>query len=200
MSEGRNIGVMGGSFNPVHIGHLLLADYLTQFAGLDEVWLMLSPLNPIKASPEELIDDRSRLQMLRIACRHTPAVKPCDVELTMPRPSYSIDSLSRLAELNPDCRLHLIIGSDNWLIFDRWRDWQEIISRFSPIIYPRPGYDIDPDFLPEGVSLIKAPTFDISSTFLREAIASGHDMRPYLPEGVWDYITTHNLYKTSLRK
>lgn len=185
---------MGGSFNPVHIGHLLLADYLTQFTSLSQVWLMLSPLNPLKENPENLIDDAHRLEMLRIATRNTPGILPCDIELTMPRPSYTINSLRRLSEQHPSVRFSLVIGSDNWAIFNRWRSAEEIIERFSPIVYPRPGYPVDKASLPSEVTLVEAPVFDISSTFLREAIAQGHDMRLFMPDGVWDYIKTNHLY------
>lgn len=187
---------MGGSFNPIHIGHILLADYLTQFTSLNQVWLMLSPRNPLKENPESLIDDTQRMEMLRIATRHTPRILPCDIELTMPRPSYTINSLNRLNELNPAVRFSLVIGSDNWAIFNRWRNAGEIIERFSPIVYPRPGYPVEKTSLPPQVTLVDAPVFDISSTFLRKAMEHGHDMRLFMPDGVWDYIKTNHLYTT----
>lgn len=190
---------MGGSFNPVHIGHILLADYLTQFAGLDEVWLMLSPLNPLKECPESLIDDGLRLEMLRIATSETPRINPCDIELSMPRPSYTINSLNKLEAEHPDKKFSLVIGSDNWAIFDHWQQADEIISRFSPIIYPRPGYPVDKTSLPNNVTLVEAPVFDISSTFLRNSIAAGHNMQLYVPQGVWNFICTHNLYNYSTK-
>lgn len=188
---------MGGSFNPVHIGHIMLADYLVQFGGLDEVWMMLSPLNPLKAAAavaRSIVSDGHRLAMLDIACSELHGVRPCDIELSMPRPSYSIDSLTRLAEKNPDCRVRLIIGSDNWKVFGRWRCANEIIERFSPIVYPRPGYEVTRYTLPTGVDLIDAPMFGISSTFVRDSIAGGHDMKLYLPRGVWQYIIDNGLY------
>ena len=190
----KMIGIMGGSFNPIHIGHLLLADYLVQFGGLDSVWLMLSPCNPLKCGLDAA-PDHHRFRMLQIACSETQGVKPCDIELSMPRPSYSIDSLRKLAELHPEAEIHLVIGSDNWLIFDRWREHQAILKEFSPIFYPRPGYPVDSTSLPEGVRLVEAPVFEISSTFLRSAIRDGHKMDPYMPAGVGDYIRGHNLYK-----
>lgn len=191
----RNIGILGGSFNPVHIGHVLLADYLTQFAGLDEVWLMLSPQNPLKVSDgTRPAPDSARLEMLRLATDGCSNVHPCDIELTMPRPNYTIDSLSLLAARYPETDFCLVIGSDNWNIFNRWRDYRKIMDLFAPIVYPRPGYPVDTSALPSGITLVDAPVFDISSTFLRKAIAAGHDMRLFLPRGVWDYITTNRLY------
>lgn len=186
---------MGGSFNPVHAGHLMLADYLVQFGGLDEVWLMLSPLNPLKADQDAPTDDSHRMEMLRIATRHTPHVGVTDIELSLPRPSYSCTSLRALRERYPECRFSLVIGSDNWLCFDRWRNHREIIAEFTPVIYPRPGYPVDPATLPDGVSIVDAPVFEISSTFIRSAIAEGHDMTNFLPPGVYEYICAESLYK-----
>ena len=195
MIRKRKIGVLGGSFNPIHIGHILLADYLVQFSTLDEVWLMLSPLNPLKVHDgDNMVSDSLRLDMLETACSGHPDIIPCAIELTMPRPSYSIDSLGLLSSRYPECEFHLIIGSDNWNIFDKWRDWQTIIRRFRPIVYPRPGYPVDPASVPEHVTLTEAPVFDISSTFLRKAIAEGHDMELFLPSGVWDFIKSNKLY------
>lgn len=191
----HRIVVMGGSYNPVHIGHMLLADYMVQFLGFDETWMMLSPRNPLKQDAGDMAPDASRLEMLKIACRDTRHVKPCDVELSLPRPSYSITSLTRLQEQHPDCSFRFLIGSDNWLSFSRWREPQQILDRFKPIVYMRPGYPVDEKTLPEGVTLVREPVFEISSTFIRRGIASGRDMRLYLPEGVWQYITEHNLYR-----
>ncbi len=191
----RNIGILGGSFNPVHIGHILLADYLVQFTDLDEVWLMLSPQNPLKVSDAtQPAPDCVRLNMLHLATDSCQRIFPCEIELTMPRPNYTIDSLTLLAKQYPNADFRLVIGSDNWNIFDRWREHRTIISRFSPIVYPRPGYTVDKASVPADVTLVDAPVFDISSTFLREAIAAGHDMRLFLPEGVWNYIKTNKLY------
>lgn len=189
------IGILGGSFNPVHAGHIMLADYIVRFTPLSQIWLMLSPLNPLKADSSQLIDDRDRLEMLRIATENNPRLRPCDIELSMPRPSYSFDSLSLLSELYPRTRFSLIIGSDNWLIFDRWKHHDKIIRRFDPIIYPRPGYDVDPESLPPNVTLVNAPTIDISSTFIRDAIAAGKRMDAFLPPGVAEYINDNHLYR-----
>lgn len=196
MSRRPVIGILGGSFNPVHAGHIMLADYLAQFSGaVDEVWLMLSPLNPIKENPGALIADSHRLAMLRIATSATPGLRVCDIELSMPRPSYTINSLERLRVTHPDCDFRLIIGSDNWLVIDRWRDSERIITDYAPIVYPRPDYDTDATAMRGNAILVKAPTVDISSTFIRDAIAAGHNMNSFLPHGVMDYINEHNLYR-----
>lgn len=195
MTPRPRIGILGGSFNPVHLGHIQLADYIVQTTPLTSVWLMLSPRNPLKQYPADMPSDAQRMDMLRIAAQASPRLEATDIELSMPRPSYTIDSLRRLRSLHPDVDFSLVIGSDNWLVFDQWRDWQSIIAEFHPVIYPRPGYPVDPETIPDGVTLVSAPMLDISSTQLRQAIASGLDMNLFLPAGVMDYILTNNLYR-----
>ncbi|MDE5665168.1 MAG: nicotinate-nucleotide adenylyltransferase [Duncaniella sp.] len=187
------IGILGGSFNPVHIGHLMLASYMQQFGGFDEVWLTLSPLNPIKAGSDELIPDLMRLKMLEIAIGTSKGLNVCDYELTMPKPSYTINTLRYLEKRYPRHTFKLIIGSDNWKIFDQWKDHESILSDFGVVVYPRPGYPVGTIY-EDGVDVINAPTADISSTFLRKAIARGKDMSHFLPNGVFDYIKQNKLY------
>lgn len=187
------IGILGGSFNPVHIGHLMLASYMQQFGGFDEVWLTLSPLNPLKAGSDELIPDLMRLKMLEIAIGTSNGLNVCDYELTMPKPSYTINTLRYLEKRYPRHTFKLIIGSDNWKIFDQWKDHESILSDFGVVVYPRPGYPVGTIY-EDGVDVINAPTADISSTFLRKAIARGKDMSHFLPNGVFDYIKQNKLY------
>lgn len=189
------IGVLGGSFNPVHIGHMMLASYIQQFTDLDEVWLSLSPLNPLKAGSDELIPDLIRLKMLELAIGNTSGLNICDYELSMPRPSYTINTLRYLAKRYPRHNFKLIIGSDNWKIFDQWKDHEAIISEFGVIVYPRPGYQVGTIY-DDGVDVVNAPMADISSTFIRKALARGWNMNYFLPQGVYDYIIKNNLYGT----
>lgn len=187
------VGIFGGSFNPVHIGHLMLASYMQQFGGFDEVWLMLSPLNPLKSNPEELIPDITRLRMLELAIGDTPGIAVNDIELSMPRPSYTINTLRYLSKRYPRHNFKLIIGSDNWKRFGEWKESEEIIENYGVVIYPRPGYPVGTIY-DAGVEVVNAPVADISSTFIRRGIARGKDMRFFLPQGVYDYIKTHQLY------
>lgn len=189
---GKNVGILGGSFNPVHIGHTMLASYLSQYTMLDEVWLLLSPRNPLKDS-SILVNDAHRLAMLQIATDSMAKVEVCDIELSLPRPSYTINSLKVLSQRYPQHSFRLIIGSDNWLIFDKWKDSESIINDYGIIIYPRPGYHIT-EPLPSGVELIEAPTVNISSTFIREGFAEGKNMEAFLPNGVTQYILTNQLF------
>ena len=189
---GKNVGILGGSFNPVHIGHTMLASYLSQYTMLDEVWLLLSPRNPLKDS-SILVNDAHRLAMLQIATDSMAKVEVCDIELSLPRPSYTINTLKVLSQRYPQHSFRLIIGSDNWLIFDKWKDSESIINDYGIIIYPRPGYHIT-EPLPSGGELIEAPTVNISSTFIREGVAEGKNMEAFLPNGVTQYILTNQLF------
>ncbi len=183
---------MGGSFNPVHTGHLMVANYLRQVAGLDEVWLSLSPANPLKPDAHP-VDDAQRLEMLTTALAGSTGLRAIDTELSLPRPSYTLRLLETLSSQYPDYHFKLIIGSDNWQLFDRWRDPETILDKYGVIIYPRPGYDID-EPSDSRAQLVKAPTVDISSTFIRDSIARGIDMNYFLPLSVYNYIKQHNLY------
>ncbi|MCH5326687.1 MAG: nicotinate-nucleotide adenylyltransferase [Duncaniella sp.] len=187
------IGLLGGSFNPIHIGHLMLASYMQQYVGFDEVWLMLSPLNPLKVDTADLIPDIRRLQMLDIAIGDAKGLVVNDIELSMPRPSYTINTLRYLSKKYQRHTFKLIIGSDNWKIFSQWKDSEEILDDYGVMVYPRPGYPLGTVY-DDRVEIVKAPVTDISSTFIRQGIARGRDMRYFLPVGVYDYIKTNNLY------
>lgn len=192
------IGILGGSFNPVHVGHMILASYLSQWGYVDEVWLTLSPRNPLK-DPSELIPDLRRLAMLNIAVKGSDNIDICDIELSMPRPSYTIRTLELLRERNPDKKFKLIIGSDNWRNFDRWREPQKILDEFGVIVYLRPGYPVAKSNV-EGLEIANAPLLDISSTFVRQAISRGRDMNYFLPAGVYKYIKDNKLYVPDIKK
>lgn len=192
------IGILGGSFNPVHVGHMILASYLSQWGYVDEVWLTLSPRNPLK-DPSELIPDLRRLAMLNIAVKGSANIDICDIELSMPRPSYTVRTLELLRERNPDKKFKLIIGSDNWRNFDRWREPQKILDEFGVIVYLRPGYPVAKSNV-EGLEIANAPLLDISSTFVRQAISRGRDMNYFLPAGVYKYIKDNKLYVPEIKK
>lgn len=192
------IAVMGGSYNPVHIGHMMVAQYVAQWChGIDRVMMVLSPANPLKKGTTDMVADHHRLAMLRLACSQSDdIVIASDIELSMPRPSYTIDTLRRLKAENPSDNFRLVIGSDNWKCFNRWREADTIISDFGLIVYPRPGYPRAsvPRHLASRVTVIDAPVTEISSTWIRRAIGHGQKVNFFLPPGVHEYISQHNLY------
>ena len=173
---------------------MIVASYIAGWTDIDEVWLTLSPENPLKRRHDGATD-ADRLSMLRTACGNSDTLKVCDVELGMPRPSYTVNTLRFLRDRYPECDFTLIIGSDNWKIFDRWHAAEEIIKEFGVTVYPRPGYPVDSRTLPEGVAYADAPTVSLSSTFLRQAISLDMPVRHMVPDGVEQYILQERLYK-----
>lgn len=188
------IGLFSGSFNPIHMGHLILASYCVEYGAFDEVWLSVSPHNPLRERVSA-DDDAHRCAMVQAAVSEILRVKYCDIEFSLPQPSYTIATLEALRKRYPEHEFTLIIGADNWKIFDRWYEWQRIIDEYHVCIYPRAGYEIDADALPERVSYVDAPLVELSSTMVREGVAAGRDMTAFLPYGVYKYIVKNNLYK-----
>ena len=191
----RRIGIYSGSFNPIHLGHVRLADYICSAGLVDEVWLMVSPLNPLKQG-QTLEADVHRLAMATVATAHCSKVQPSDFEFDLPKPNFTYRTLTQLRAVYPDCDFTLIVGSDNWLIFDKWRNWQEIIDEFGLLVYPRPGYDVDESTMPTNVRLLaEAPVTDLSSTEIRAALTQSGDTSEMLHPNVKDYIIAHHLYR-----
>lgn len=183
-------GIFSGSFNPIHIGHLALANYLCEYGGLDEIWFMVSPQNPLKAQ-SELWDDDLRLKLAELATEDYPRFQVSDFEFQLPRPSYSVHTLEKLRETYPDREFYFIIGADNWERFGRWYESERIIKENQILVYPRPGYNIDEGQLPATVRVVQTPLLEISSTFIREALTEGKDVRYFLHPKVWKYIIEH---------
>lgn len=190
-----NIAIYSGSFNPIHTGHAMLASWVSQYLPeVDELWLMVTPRNPLKAKADN-VSDEHRLNMARIVASGLPKVHVSDFEFSLPLPSYTYCTLCELAKSRPGDNFRLLIGSDNWLIFNQWRNAEEIIREFGLYIYIRPGYPVDIAGLPANVSLLAdAPQTDISSTFVREGLRHRLNMNYFVPEGVNDYIMKHQLY------
>ncbi len=190
----RRIGIFGGSFNPIHNGHAIIASYIMQHGGLDQLWLMVSPQNPLK-QPHEMAGELHRLRMTEMVSHRIDGVETSAFEFTMPRPSYTIDTLHALQDRFPDDEFWLVIGADNWAVWDRWRSHDEIIQQFHVLIYPRLGYEVSiPDELANRVRLVNAPIIELSSTTVRELLSRGQSIAFYVPADVEQYIVKHQLY------
>lgn len=191
----KTIAIYPGSFDPPHLGHVMVASYVAQWGGNDAVWLMPSGVNPLKLDNAPKASDEDRLQMCRLSVEDIPGVEVSDLELQLPRPSFTYKTLRALKEAYPDYDFRLIIGADNWQVFNRWRDADKIISEFGLIIYQRPGYEISLNDLPENVRVLtECPLMLISSTFIRRAIAAGKSPAGFLPKDVTKYIEGRGLY------
>ena len=177
-------GIFGGSFNPIHNGHISLARQLREKAGLDEVWLMVSPQNPLKASAD-LLDDEIRLKMALLAVEGEEGIVASDYEMHLPKPSYTWNTLQALKQDYPDREFVLMIGGDNWALFDKWYRADDIRENFQIIVYPRRGSEGGI----EGLELI-----DISSTEIRDCIKAGKPIDHLVPKAVAEYIKEHELY------
>lgn len=189
------IGIYSGSFNPVHVGHISLVEYIVKQNIVDQVWLIRSPQNPLKVN-SSLLSDEHRAEMLRLATEGRQGLSISTIEDNLPKPNYTINTLRALQEQYPDEEFYLIIGADNWDIFDKWKDWDIIIRDFHLIVYPRPGYEypeIDQESFPT-VQVVDAPQFDLSSTEIRDLIKEGEPITGYVDEKVEEYIIANNLY------
>lgn len=190
-----NIGIFSGSFNPVHTGHLILANYIAEFTEIEEVWFVVSPQNPLKTE-NQLSDEYIRFKMVEIALEKYTKLKASDFEFSMPRPSYTIDTLDALQEKYPEHTFTLIIGADNWSYFENWKEHDKILENYKLKVYPRLGYRISiAKKIKTKVEALDSPVIEISSTFIRENIKAGRNVRPLLPDNVYDYIAENKLYK-----
>lgn len=176
----KKTGIFSGSFNPIHIGHLALANWLCEFEGLDEVWFLVTPHNPLKKK-EDLMDDGQRLELVRAAIGDYPKFKASDFEFHLPRPSYTVNTLQALSETYPDHQFHFIMGADNWQNIWKWKDSETLLSKYPILVYPRLGYEVIIPGQYPNIKCVNAPIMEISSSFIRESIKEGKDLRFFLP-------------------
>lgn len=177
--------LFGGSFNPIHWGHIGLAEQVLRDDWADEVWLLVSPQNPLKRSTD-LAPEATRLALARRALQGHDRIEASDFEFGLPRPSYTFQTLTALRAQFPERDFRLLIGADNWHIFDRWAHAAEIVATTEILVYPRTGYPIEAETLPATVHLVQAPLFPYSSTDIRAALRRGEDVRKMIPEDIID--------------
>ena len=185
MSDSRHIALFGGSFNPLHNGHLSLARHVLRHCPVDEVWLMVSPHNPLKEQAE-LLPESVRYGLAAKALEDESGIRASNFEFSLPRPSYTWRTLRALVQKYPGCRFSLLIGADNWHVFPRWAHSEEILSSHSLFVYPRPGYPMCANALPPNVHLVNAPQFPFSSTDVRNGVRRGADISAMVPRCIVD--------------
>lgn len=188
------VGLFFGSFNPIHTGHLVIAEYIAENSGLDQVWLVVSPHNPLK-NKSTLLSNTHRLAMAKLAVDDCKKLKVSDIEFKMPVPSYTINTILRLTEKYPKHTFKLLLGADNLESFTKWKNYEQLIDLSELYVYPRPGYDGGNLKNHPRVMWIDAPLMEISATYIRNAIKEGKSVRFMLPEAVYKYISEMNFYK-----
>lgn len=188
-----NIGLFFGSFNPIHNGHMIIAQTMLERTDIEELWFIVSPQNPFKKN-KSLLHEFDRLDLVEVATRENPKFKAVDVEFNMPRPSYTIDTLVVLSEKHPEHSFKLIIGEDNLASFEKWKNHSQILENYGLLIYPRPNSKESSVKSHENSHIVKAPMLDISATFIRNAIKEGYSIKYLVPENVEKMINSKDYY------
>jgi nicotinate-nucleotide adenylyltransferase len=191
---GRTIGLYFGSFNPVHIGHMAIANYMVEFTEMDEFWFVVTPQNPHKEK-KNLLNDYDRLELVQRAVEGDHRLQVSDIEFFLPKPSYTIDTLVYLKERNPNTRFKILMGSDNLGNFPKWKNYEAIVENYGVMVYPRHGFSSSLGPQHKNIVIAKeAPMMEISSSFIRKAIKKGKDVRHFLPSKTWEYIEKMGFY------
>lgn len=187
------IGLFFGSFNPIHIGHLILANTMLEGGDLEEVWFIVSPQNPFKKK-KNLLHEQDRYDMVQLAIQDHPRLRVSDIEFRMPRPSYTIDTLTVLHEKYPKHDFRVLIGSDNLSHFEKWKNYEQILKYYGLLVFPRPGTPNEKLLAHPEIEQIDAPMLDISATFIRKSLQAGRSIRYLVPEAVITHIKRKKFY------
>lgn len=190
------VGLFFGTFNPIHVGHLTIANHIAEYSDLDQVWFVVTPHSPFKKK-NSLLDDHQRLEMVYRATKDYPKLRQSDIEFKLPQPNYTINTLAHLEEKYPDHEFALIMGEDNLKSFHKWKNYQVILEMHDIYVYPRVSdgkVETEFDEHPR-IHHVNAPIMELSSTFIRKSIKAGKNVRPMLPENVWEYLDEMNFYK-----
>lgn len=193
----KRVGLFFGTFNPVHIGHLIIGNHFVEFSDLDEVWFVITPQNPFKKK-QSILDNHHRYRMVGEALQEYPKLKASKIEFDLPQPNYTIDTLVHLEEQYPEGhQFSLIMGEDNLKGLHKWKNYERILELYSIQVYPRVSQgEMDPRFKDHPkIIRVDAPIVEISSTFIRKAHAMGRNIRPLLPQEVWTYMDEMNFYR-----
>lgn len=190
------IGLFFGTFNPIHIGHLTIANHMAEYSDLDQVWFVVSPQSPFKVK-KSMLDNNQRLEMVYRATKDYPKLRPSDIEFGLTQPNYTINTLVYLQEKFPEHEFALIMGEDNLKSFHKWKNYELILEGYDLYVYPRISEGvIETQFNKhKKVHFVTAPIMELSSTFIRNSIKKGKNVRPMLPEHVWEYLDEMNFYK-----
>jgi nicotinate-nucleotide adenylyltransferase len=190
------IGLYFGTFNPIHIGHLIIANHMAEYSGLNQIWMVVTPHNPLKKK-ETLLDDYKRLNLVALATEDFPKIKPSDIEFKLPQPNYTVHTLAHLQDKFPQHEFSLIMGEDNLKSLHKWKNYEVILQNHDIYVYPRISTETENlEFKNHPrIHLIDAPIVEISSTFIRESIKNKKNIQPLIPYKVWEYIDYNNLYK-----
>ena len=190
------IGLYFGTFNPIHVGHLIIANHMAEFSDLDQIWMVVTPHNPLKTK-STLLNDYKRLEMVHLATAEYPKLRPSDIEFKLPQPNYTVNTLAYLQEKYPSHSFALIMGEDNLNSLHKWKNYEVILENHDIYVYPRVFEKTEDSAFKnhQHVHFIDAPVIEISSTFIRESISSGKNVRPLLPAEVFDFIDLNNIYK-----
>ncbi|MFC7774997.1 nicotinate (nicotinamide) nucleotide adenylyltransferase [Flavobacterium sp. GCM10027622] len=188
------VGLYFGTFNPIHIGHLIIANHMAEHSDLDQIWMVVTPHNPHKQK-NTLLDDYHRLHMVHLATENYPKIKPTDIEFKLPQPNYTVNTLAHLQEKYPDYEFSLIMGEDNLNSLHKWKNYEVILQNHAIYVYPRLNSgEINSEFVNNPkIHRVGAPVIELSSTFIRENIKNKKNVIPMLPSKVWEYID-HNLF------
>jgi len=188
------IGLFFGSYNPIHTGHLIIANYMANHTELDEVWLVVSPHNPLK-DKNALTNMYDRLEMAKLAVENAEHIRVSDIEFALPQPSYTIDTLTYLHEKHPEKEFVLIMGADNLVSFKKWKNYEVLLKNYQIYVYPRPGADVKEWESHPSVTFTNTPLMEISSTFIRKAIKEKKNVQFFLPDQVIDFIEGKGMYR-----
>lgn len=188
-----HIGLYFGSFNPIHTGHLIIANHIIAHTEIDKVWFVVSPHNPLKEA-HSLLNEYDRLHLLNLAIEDNPKFRASNVEFHLPKPSYTIDTLTYLTEKFPLERLSVIMGSDSFQNIHRWKNFEQLVARYSFIVYNRPGFDITEKHDAQ-LTIVDAPLLDISATYIRTEVREKRSIRYLVPDAVREYIERNRYYQ-----